>query len=500
MKKKASTVLKCMIFCLLAVLMIVRINRVLTIKGNEYGTFYNYVQQNKFYGMKKNTVDVLFLGSSHSYCGFSPQEFYDRHGIRSYNLGSSRQSMWLSYYWLKEALKTQNPKIVVLEVFYIIKENGDEPSVQKALSHMKWSSNKVDAVHTAISQFPELSFKSFLFPNIRFHDRWNQLTEEDYLLPELRRTDALKGHAPTFERIGENKYTMIKGDHSEEEAENEHDISFRPESSEEAIFPDLSVEYLDKIASLCKDRGITLVLVKNPTSGWSVKAHNALETYAKNNGLPFYDLNVSDYYMAMDYDFGTDNRDGGHANIWGAEKIADLMGEILLNEYGVSAVEDEQWEETAAYTEKIKKEFALKYTDNAGEYLKALAESDYDILISAKGDAADPGEELKQAIKNLGLSEDLENSYAAVIDKESSVKQEDFGDSEASVQGTLHDGLTGYKVISCQDEDRDSSIMIGGKEYSLNKKGINIVVYSKELNAVLDSVCLESDNNYTLER
>ena len=497
MKKKVSAVIKCSIFCLLAVLMIVRFNSVLTIKGKEYGAYYNYAQFGKFYDMKKDSVDVLFIGSSHSYCGFSPQEFYDRYGIRSYNLGSSSQSMWLSYYWLKEALKTQSPKIVVLEVFYIREENGNEASVQKALSYMKWSRNKADAVRVAVSQFPELSFKSFLLPNIRFHDRWSKLKEEDYLLPELRRTGALKGYAPTFERIGESeKYTVIRGDSAQEGS----GIVFRPESSQQRQCPAISMEYLDKITALCKEKGITLILAKNPSSRWDIEEYNAIKAYAESNGLPYYDLNVAKYYTAMDYDFGSDNRDGGHANIWGAEKIADLMGEILVNEYGAAAVKDEQWEEAAAYTEKIKKEFALKYIDNAQEYLKALAEGDYDILISVKGDAAGPGEDLKQAIKDLGLSEDPENSYAAVIDKESSVKQEDTGKTESSVQGTLHNGLAGYKVISCRDEDRGSSIMIGGKEYSLNKKGINIVVYSKELNDVLDCVCLAAENNYELER
>ena len=421
MKKKVSAVIKCSIFCLLAVLMIVRFNSVLTIKGKEYGAYYNYAQFGKFYDMKKDSVDVLFIGSSHSYCGFSPQEFYDRYGIRSYNLGSSSQSMWLSYYWLKEALKTQSPKIVVLEVFYIREENGNEASVQKALSYMKWSRNKADAVRVAVSQFPELSFKSFLLPNIRFHDRWSKLKEEDYLLPELRRTGALKGYAPTFERIGESeKYTVIRGDSAQEGS----GIVFRPESSQQRQFPAISMEYLDKITALCKEKGITLILAKNPSSRWDIEEYNAIKAYAESNGLPYYDLNVAKYYTAMDYDFGSDNRDGGHANIWGAEKIADLMGEILVNEYGAAAVKDEQWEETAAYTEKIKKEFALKYIDNAQEYLKALAEGDYDILISVKGDAAGSGEDLKQAIKDLGLSEDPENSYAAVIDKESSVKQE----------------------------------------------------------------------------
>ena len=194
MKEKAVRIVKVIIFCLLAVLMVLRINSILTIKGNEYGLFYNYAQHDQFYDMKKDTVDVLFLGSSHSYCGFSPQEFYDRCGIRSYNLGSSRQSTWLSYYWLREALKTQTPQAVVMDVYYTRVSSGDEPSVQKALSYMKWSPNKVEAVQTAVKEFPELNFKSFLLPNIRFHDRWKELDRADFVLSELEPYKALKGY------------------------------------------------------------------------------------------------------------------------------------------------------------------------------------------------------------------------------------------------------------------------------------------------------------------
>lgn len=496
MKEKAVRIVKVIIFCLLAVLMVLRINSILTIKGNEYGLFYNYAQHDQFYDMKKDTVDVLFLGSSHSYCGFSPQEFYDRYNIRSYNLGTSRQSMWISYYWLKEALKTQSPKIVVLDVYYTRVANGNEASVQKALSYMKWSRNKIDAVRVAVSQFPELSFKSFLFPNIRFHDRWDQLTEEDFTLSELRRTGALKGYAPTSERIGEIEYKMIKGDQDVKGSA----IDCRPESSEETQIPEITMEYMDRITALCEEKGITLILVKNPTAKWSVEDHNAVVTYAENKELPFYDLNVSDYYLAMDYDIAADNKDEGHPNIWGAEKIADFMGEILISEYSAPAVKDSQWEETASYTEKVKKEFALKYIDSAEEYLKALAEGDYSILISVKGGAADLGEDLKQAMKELGVSKDPVNSYAAVLDKKSSMKQENTGEKASSVQGTLHNGLIGCTVVSTSDEKGNASIMIGDEDHSLNKKGINIVVYSRELNAVLDSVCLAADNGYKPER
>ena len=48
MKEKAVRIVKVIIFCLLAVLMVLRINSILTIKGNEYGLFYNYAQHDQY--------------------------------------------------------------------------------------------------------------------------------------------------------------------------------------------------------------------------------------------------------------------------------------------------------------------------------------------------------------------------------------------------------------------------------------------------------------------
>ena len=39
-----------------------------------------------FYEMNPSSADVIFLGSSHAISAFSPQELYDKTGIRSFNL------------------------------------------------------------------------------------------------------------------------------------------------------------------------------------------------------------------------------------------------------------------------------------------------------------------------------------------------------------------------------------------------------------------------------
>jgi hypothetical protein len=202
----------------------------------------------------------------------------------------------------------------------------------------------------------------------------------------------------------------------------------------------------------------------------------------------------------MDYDISVDNKDEGHVNIWGAEKIADLLGSLLISEQNAPSIQDEQWEETAAYSEKIKKEIRLIYIDNAEKYLKTLSEGDYDIFVSVKGSTSEMKENLKEAMRELGLSKPMDEYYTAACDMGNSVKQEDTGEKEALVEGTVHNGLIGYKITSCHDQEEVASILIDGEEYSLNREGVNIVVYSKTFQTVLDSVCLSSDHDYELQR
>ena len=75
----------------------------------------------QFYKMREHSVDVLFLGSSVTVNAFSPQEIYNKYGIRSYNLGSEQQSPICSYYWLKEALRFQKPQVVLLDTLICIR-------------------------------------------------------------------------------------------------------------------------------------------------------------------------------------------------------------------------------------------------------------------------------------------------------------------------------------------------------------------------------------------
>ncbi len=71
---------------------------------------------NGFYKLEEDSLDVLFLGASQMFCGVNAQKLTEEYGISSYDFGASAQSLNITDYYLREALKTQKPKLVMVEV------------------------------------------------------------------------------------------------------------------------------------------------------------------------------------------------------------------------------------------------------------------------------------------------------------------------------------------------------------------------------------------------
>ena len=70
-----------------------------------------------FYAEPEDTIDVIFLGSSHANAAFAPAQMWREQGFTGYVLYSWSQPMWVSYHYAVEAFKRQTPRVVVLEGF-----------------------------------------------------------------------------------------------------------------------------------------------------------------------------------------------------------------------------------------------------------------------------------------------------------------------------------------------------------------------------------------------
>jgi len=261
---------------------------------------------------------VLFVGDCEVYENFSPVTLWQEYGITSYIRGSAQQLIWQSYYLLEEMLKRETPEAIVfnvLSVKYGIPQS--EAYNRMSIDGMKWSSSKWGAIQA--SKTEEEDAITYLLPLLRYHSRWNELSEED--LTYLFRRD----------RIGYNGYLMQTG--------------VRPVTSlpqwvplEDYTIPQTCMEYLDKMRTLCEDYEVELILIKAPSIYplWYDEWDAQIAEYAETHGLVYYNFLAMAEEIGIDWE--RDTYDAGlHLNVWGAEKLSAYFGQLLIEKHGLTS-------------------------------------------------------------------------------------------------------------------------------------------------------------------
>lgn len=124
-----------------------------------------------FYKLPKNSIDVLFLGNSHSYMSFQPPIVDAIIPVNSYALGIPGEGVILTYYELKEALKYQHPKVIVFET-YTADSNTDinKGYFFRYIDNVRWDENKLAVILRYL--FPEKL--DAIFPSLRTRLEWEK--------------------------------------------------------------------------------------------------------------------------------------------------------------------------------------------------------------------------------------------------------------------------------------------------------------------------------------
>ena len=133
----------CVAFLLTAALLLHLTGAVLRPVHINYGSTWE-----QYLAEPRDSIDVLFLGSSYAYCDWNPAVMYTESGLTGYVMGGSEQPPALTYWYLKEALKTQSPSVVVLEansLFFDRYRNYTQTNVER----MPWGLNRLGANFTA---------------------------------------------------------------------------------------------------------------------------------------------------------------------------------------------------------------------------------------------------------------------------------------------------------------------------------------------------------------
>lgn len=284
-------------FLLILVLLLECFSFLLQPKNNHRKNWIQNPNSRGFYSEPTDSLDILLIGNSDAYSGFSPMELWNAYGYPSYICAEGHQTLAEGVNILREALRNQHPKLVILEtdsIFY-----NRKPA-------MRLNDTTAD-------------YLQGILPVFRYHNLWkinslsSMLTHPVYTAHHITKGQKLDNMSKGY--IGKNYWNRHTLDHQ---------------------IPLTTLPFLNEFVQICRENNIPLLMMEIPSaSSWSKIKHHLVQTYAKKHGIPFLDLDRRQKDFGLNW--RTDTRDGGdHLNSQGAKKLTIYLGRYLSLHYDLT--------------------------------------------------------------------------------------------------------------------------------------------------------------------
>lgn len=313
MKRKLQNALGCLAVLALVGLGILRLNVLL--RPVDTDSPVNAIET--FHTLPENSVEVMGFGSSHMWLGVDSMTMYREHGIGFYNYGCNWQELNTTLLFLRDALRTQSPKVVVIDTFNVNnwKQDMNMDGEIYYTTAIPWMRAKLDYLRQSFGPYNKERYLSYFMPLAAFHENWVNLSEASFRAPgqsgdDYRRT---MGYSPSdyMTPVEIPDQTLL----------------------EQQTLSDEALGILDEITALCREKNIRLVLCTIPWQGTNVYART-LEELAEYYGFDY--VNLYDHLADMGLDGATDFSDTGHLNSSGAAKTADFLGAYLKERFDLT--------------------------------------------------------------------------------------------------------------------------------------------------------------------
>lgn len=481
--KKSEIVIRIGLFCIIFIGILSLMTEILKDK-RVVGEYNPTTKVRGFYQEQKNSLDFVMIGSSQLYADISPAVIYRDYGFTSYDFCANEQPMWVSYYYMKESLKRQKPKAIILDVFTIYGADYEDEGVTHInLDDLPFSLNKLLAIKDSVRSGERIPY---YFEIAKYHTTWQGLDQDKFKATFDYSSDKNKGYSPFV-------YPTIYESQAKEEVrlQNERDE-----------LPNKALYWLEKIKELAKKEQVDLILIKTPNgSADRQRLYNALADYIDanwNQEIDFIDMN-----QIFDGE--------AHINVLQAEIVSDYLGQYLKERYHGQAFSTKSekvknsFEESVLYFEGYKAQTEAILATKLNDYLQIAKKNPNLITMFAKigGDA---------------FLENMQNDLSAF-----GLRDEQINDSASNLVALFDDGkLTTYETgqgqVSAIDvtDDYKCSIKIKGEDGSYRtvvkingfeteykhipeSTALQVVLYDKVLDQTYESAYFDIEGNRITE-
>ena len=271
---------------------------------NKVGGFYN----------EEDRFEVMYFGPSHAYAAFSPLAIWEETGVKSYVLATQQQPMWATYTYVKEALKTQSPALVVVEFRMAFSDQeyfAEKDTIPVSYAYMDDLALSWDKVKLAGQSAPDWESRfGLLFNFMMYHSRWKEMHRSDFTFRRSQVRDPYKGFVmlapqetpqprPPIETVGGTTPLLEKNQY-----------------------------WLGGIIKLCQEKGVELWLIKTPCNLELEEKPmlNTVKATAERYNVPFHDFNEDYYSMGLTQDMFYDAH---HLDALGADRFSRYFAGVL---------------------------------------------------------------------------------------------------------------------------------------------------------------------------
>ncbi len=264
----------------------------------------------------KDNIDIMIVGNSHAQEGINAQLMSDSLDANVYNFSFSQQQTAIAYYFLKNNLNKQSPKIVMLEAYTLIQqlEQGGAEFIPLSPAKIKY--------YNMIGE--EGDFISCFFPIAANHNFW---AAENPFGPMFENINAGKNEvAPFFSMKIMSEKAIIRHE------------NYNSESYANPLF-EYRLAHLLEIKEVCKKSGAQLMIFMLPLYKTMVDRidydgmyYDKIKAFCDENDILYYDFNKESetdwsykYFREQDYTRNT------HLNSYGQILASEELAQYLAN-------------------------------------------------------------------------------------------------------------------------------------------------------------------------
>ena len=254
-------------------------------------------------------IDVLFMGTSTMYAGITPIVAWKEYGITGFNFGVSCQNALCNYYLLLQLLEYNTPKVLVIDFCSLFSERSADESLWEQAYRKTYETIEDNTIRKKFltdvhRYYPGQNAISYALPLFRYHDRWEEITQKDFIVDS-------SWYKPFF--LG----GLLNDVQKEITMEKQY---YRDDSA--YSYNDLSLFYYSKIVELCREKEIQIVCVNLPEfQDYNCSKNDMLLNYCESNNITFIDYDTAEEVERLQLNPMMDYYDQSHLSIDGSIKI-----------------------------------------------------------------------------------------------------------------------------------------------------------------------------------